>query len=254
VNATSYALAACWGPTPAPVAIERCNEVLEQVSASRLSRGWVLSILGHLHAMQGDFERARTLCRDGRAEIEELGSTWYAAWTALPTARVEFLAGEPSVAERELRRGDQLLAQMGERYLRSTVTALLARSVLDQGRLDEAYALTETAEELAGGDDVETQAAWRSVRAASLARSGKLDEALRPAQDALQLLLDTDSAVMQVEALAELAEVLTLAGDSGAAWALGEARRLAEAKENIPAAAALDELAGRLEDLPARAL
>jgi len=79
-------------------------------------------------------------------------------------------------------------------------------------------------------------------------------KALRPAQDALQLLLDTDSAVMQVEALAELAEVLTLAGDSGAAWALGEARRLAEAKENISAAAALDELAGRLEDLPARAL
>jgi class 3 adenylate cyclase/tetratricopeptide (TPR) repeat protein len=254
VNATSYALAACWGPTPATVAIERCNEVLEQVSASRLSRGWVLSILGHLHAMQGDFERARALCRDGRAEIEELGSTWYAAWTALPTARVEFLAGEPAAAERELRRGDELLAQMGERYLRSTVTALLARSVLDQGRLNEAYELTEAAEELSGADDVETQAAWRSVRAASLARAAKVDEALRLAQDALQLLLDTDSAVMQIEALAELAEVLTLAGDSGAEWALAEARRLAEVKGNVPAANALEELAGRLGELPARAL
>ena len=254
VNATSYALAACWGPTAAPVAIERCEAVLEQVSASRLSRGWVLSILGHLQAMQGNFERARALCRDGRAEIEELGSTWYVAWTALPSSRVEFLAGEPGAAERELRRSDELLGQMGERYLRSTVTALLARSVLEQGRGHEAYELTEAAEELSGLDDVETQAAWRSVRAASLARDGKVEEALRLAQEALQLLLDTDSAVMKVEALAELAEVLTLAGDSGAEWALAEARRLAESKGNTAAAAAIEELAGRLEDLPARAL
>src|SRR4029079_19372945 len=113
--------------------------------------------------------------------------------------------------------------------------------------------LTEAAEELSGADDVETQAAWRSVRAASLARAAKLDEALRLAQDALQLLLDTDSAVMQVEALAELAEVLTLAGDSGAEWALAEARRLAGVKGNVPAASALEALAGGLEDLPARA-
>jgi class 3 adenylate cyclase/tetratricopeptide (TPR) repeat protein len=253
VNATSYALAACWGPTHVDDAVARCEEVLERVEGSRLSRGWVTSILGHLHAMRGDVERARMLCLDGRAQIEELGESWYVAWTSLPSARVEFLAGGPEAAERELRRGDELLERMGERYLRSTVTALRARAALEQGLLHEAFELTETAEELAGADDIETQAAWRSIRAASLAHQERVDEALLLAQEALQLLLDTDSAVMKVEALAELAEVLQVARDPGATWALNEARTLAALKGNVAASAALDRLAGRLEALPARA-
>ncbi len=253
VNSTSFALAACWGPTPVDDAIARCEEMLERVEGSRLSGGWVTCILGHLHAMRGDWDRARMSSLDGRAQIEELGESWHVAWTSLPAARIEFLAGAPAAAERELRRADELLERMGERYLRSTVTALLARAVLEQGRLHEAFELTEVAEELAGADDVETQAAWRSVRAASLAHQQRVDEALPLAQNALQLLLDTDSAVMKVEALAELAEVLYLAGDPGACWALGEARRLAELKGNRAALAAIAQLAGRLESLPARA-
>jgi hypothetical protein len=47
--------------------------------------------------------------------------------------------------------------------------------------------------------------------------------------------------------------VLYLAGDPGAGWALGEARRLAELKGNRAALATLAQLAGRLESLPARA-
>jgi tetratricopeptide (TPR) repeat protein len=193
------------------------------------------------------------LCLDGRSQIGELGESWYLAWTSLASARVEFLSQAPDAAERELRRGDELLERMGEHYLRSTLTALLARALFEQGRLPEAYEATELAEKLAGVDDVETQAAWRSVRAATLARQAHVEEALPLAQEALQLLLDTDSAVMKVEALAELAEVLGAAGDPGAAWALGEARRLANEKGNVAAEDALTRLAGRLESLPARA-
>jgi len=185
--------------------------------------------------------------------MEELGEGWYVAWTSLAAARVEFLAGDAVAAEHELRRGADLLERMGERYLRSTVTALQARAVFAQGRLDEAYELTELAEELAGADDVETQAAWRSVRALSLGHQGRIAEAEPLAQEALQLLLDTDSAVMKVEALADLAEVFTLAGDPDAEWALAEARALAERKGNVAGIASLNALAGRLDALPARA-
>src|SRR5436190_3242504 len=58
VNATSYALAACWGPTPVDEALARCEAVLEQVAVSRLSRGWVMCNLGHLQAMRCEFELA----------------------------------------------------------------------------------------------------------------------------------------------------------------------------------------------------
>ena len=251
--ATSYALAACWGPTPVDEAVARCEAVLEQVAVSRLSRGWVTCILGHLQAMRSDFELARRLCRDGRSAMEELGEGWYVAWTSLAAARVEFLAGDAVEAERELRRGADLLERMGERYLRSTVTALQARAVFAQGRLDEAYELTELAEELAGVDDVETQAAWRSVRAVVLANRDQFEEAKPLAQEALQLLLDIDSAVMKVEALADLAEVFGRTGHEGAAWALAEARKLAALKGNTAAIAALGRLAGRLDSQPARA-
>jgi ATP/maltotriose-dependent transcriptional regulator MalT len=142
---------------------------------------------------------------------------------------------------------------MGERYLRSTLTALLARAAESQGRLDEAEELTKLAEELAGPDDVETQAAWRSVRAKVFVDRGRLEEAARLSQEALQLLLPTDSAVMKVETLAGLGEVFTLLGEPTAAWAFNEALTLSEAKGNTAAVAVLRRSLGRPEAEPAPA-
>jgi class 3 adenylate cyclase/tetratricopeptide (TPR) repeat protein len=246
VNATSYALALCWGPTQVDDAIERTSQILEQVSGNRLSRGWVLSLLAHLRGMKGEFEGARELYRAGLAAMEEMGAGWYVAWTSLSAGRVEMLAGDYQAAERELRRGFELLDRMGERYLRSTVAALLARAVFEQGRLDEAEELTRAAEELAGAGDVETQAAWRSVRARVLARRQESEDAARLGQDALQLLLPTDSAVMKVEALADLGEVFEDLGDPSGSWALEEAIKLAELKGNVAAATQLRLALGRL--------
>jgi class 3 adenylate cyclase/tetratricopeptide (TPR) repeat protein len=249
--ATSYALSACWGPTSVEEATARCQEILEQVSSNRLSRGWVLCLLAQLTAMRGDFDGARQLYRDGSAAIEEVaGEGWHLAWTSLPASRVEMLAADPAAAERELARAAALLERMGEEYLLSTVIALLARAVCAQGRLDEALVLTQRAEELAGADDVETQAEWRAVRAQVLVRTDRL-EAAALAQAALQLLLPTDSAVMKVEALLDLGDVFLHIGDDGASWAVQEALRLAERKGNVVAAARARELLGRLEVQPA---
>ena len=253
VNATSYALALCWGPTPVDEAIERCEAILEQVTGNRLSRGWVLCLLAHLHAMKGEFERARELSRNGRAAMEELGEGWFVAWTSLSAARDEMLALDYSAAERELRRGFDLLEGMGERYLRSTVAALLARAIYFQDRLEEAESLTLSAEELSSADDVETQAAWRSVRAKVFARTERWDEAALLAQEALQLVLPTDFAVMKVETLAGLGEVFRMMGEPTATWALNEATVLAELKGNVAAAAEINRSLGRLEVQPARA-
>ena len=46
INATSYALAACWGPTPVGEAIARCETVLVRVEASRISQGQARSTPG----------------------------------------------------------------------------------------------------------------------------------------------------------------------------------------------------------------
>ena len=252
VNATSYALALCWGPTPVDEAIEQCEAILQQVTGNRLSRGWVMCLLAHLRAMKGDFDAARELYQSGRAALEELGQGWFVAWTSLSAARVEMLAGDPAAAERELRRGYDLLDKMGEGYLRPTVAALLARAVYMQDRLEEAESLTLTAEELAGADDVETQAAWRLVRAEILARREQFEDAAPLAQEALQLVLPTDFDVMKVEALAGLSEVFHLVGEPNASWALNEAISIAERKGNVAGAAAMRRALGRLETQPAQ--
>jgi ATP/maltotriose-dependent transcriptional regulator MalT len=142
---------------------------------------------------------------------------------------------------------------MGEQYLLSTVTAVLARAVCAQGRLDEAAGLTRRAEELAGADDVETQAAWRSVRATVLARSGRITEATSLAEAALELLAPTDSAVQTIETLFELSYGFAPI-DGGRASALAlEARQLAERKGDVVAAGRARELLGRTKTEAARA-
>ena len=196
--------------------------------------------------MKGQFETARTLYVDGRAAMEEIAQGWFVAWTSLSAGRVEMLAADYAAAERELRRGVDLLETMGERYLRSTLTALLARAVLEQDRLDEADSLTRQAEELAGADDVETQATWRAVRARVLTRADARDEAAELGSEVLQLLLPTDSAVMKVEALGDLGEVFHDRTEPTSTWVLTEAIKLAELKGNLCAVAQLRDVLGRL--------
>jgi hypothetical protein len=80
-----------------------------------------------------------------------------------------------------------------------------------------------------------------------LARRNEPDEAARLGQDALQLLLPTDSAVMKVEALADLGEVFRELGEPTGSWAVNEAIKLAELKGNVAAATQLRNALSRMQ-------
>ncbi len=147
---------------------------------------------------------------------------------------VEMLAEQPEVAERQLRSDYETLKEMGERYLLSTIAGELARSVYAQGRLDEALELTRVAEELSDEDDVVSQAYWRSVRARVLAHTGKLDEGMQLAREAVAILTTTDILARRAEALIDLAEILGLAGQGNEARAtLDDAIALLDQKEHL---------------------
>ena len=123
------------------------------------------------------------------------------------------LAGDPSAAERELRRDYAELEQMGEKVLLSTIAGELARAVYAQGGYDEAHRLSVRAQRLAADEDVLSQALWRMVRAKVLAQRGTIAEAKRFALKAVELLQPTGDLVSQAEALMDLAEVLEQAGE-----------------------------------------
>ena len=247
-SASAYTLAALHGPTPVPEAIARSERLLAQGLATRQAEGLVLCVLAHLRAMQGDLDEARELYTRARALLEELGVAVVAAWTSLESSAVEMLAGEPARAEERLRPDYETLTNMGEKFFLPLLTALLARSVLAQGRPDEAAEIAGTAIELAADDDIEPQALSRGVRARVLAAEGRLDEAEALAREAVELMRQTDAPVKQGDALLDLAEVLVKSGQTRAAQAvIEESRKLYESKQSTVARARADALLAGLE-------
>ena len=176
-SSVAYAAGALFGPTPVPEAIERCSLMAEGVSGDRQSEAILLALLASLLAMHGSFDRAREHAGQSRAMLEELGLDVELASVAIEAWRVEMLAGETLAAERELRRAYDLLTEMGEKYVLSTVSGLLGQTVYALGRVEEAEALGGQSRDLSADDDVSNQALWRCLMAKVLARQGKTEEA-----------------------------------------------------------------------------
>jgi predicted ATPase/class 3 adenylate cyclase len=226
------------GPTPASDAIRRCELMREDVRDSPEAEAAILRHLGSLYAMIGNFDLARRLLGKSNAAYAELGLTLNAA-TSQSEAIVELLAGNAVAAEDSLRKGFQALEQMGERAFLSTTAAFLARSVLEQGRDDEADELTGLSGRLAAKGDLLTQILWRSTRARVLSRRGQLNEAQALARVAVALAQATDFVTYRADALLDLAHVLKAASHTQAAVkSAAEALDLYEVKGNIVSASA----------------
>jgi class 3 adenylate cyclase/tetratricopeptide (TPR) repeat protein len=236
--ASAYSYSLCDGPTPVGEAIAKCEHMIEGNLEHKQSEAIVLTSLACLVALAGDFERARTHYRQGRAMLDDLGAPVLAASTSFMLARIELLAGDPQAAERDLRTDYERLEAMGEVFFRTSVAAMLAHALQAQGRIDEAEALALEAEKLAAQDDIEVETLCRSVLAKIAAERRAFEDAVRMATEAVELLPGTEAPLMRVDALLDLAEVLEASGNQdGARDALEEARDLAELKEMaVPAA------------------
>ncbi|MFL5968874.1 MAG: ATP-binding protein [Gaiellaceae bacterium] len=231
--ATSYAMAAVYGPTPVEEALARCEEALAATAENRRLNAFVTLLMSPLYAMSGDFATGRRLYQDAWASFDELGATLLAARTSLQSAAVELLAGDVVAAERELRRDYDTLEQWGEQYLRPTVAANLALLLCRQGRFEEAAEFARVAEEIAADDDVESQALWRSAKALILARDGD-PAAHTTAEAAVELLKRTDALVQIADALIVHASVMEEHGDLEArSDMLREAAALYARKGNV---------------------
>ena len=234
VAASAYAMAALYGPTPVDEAIAHCEQTLLETAGNRKVQAFVTLLMSPLYAMSGDFEEARRLYREAWTTFQEIGATLYGARTSLASAAVELLAGDRAAAERELRRDYELLEGIGERYLRSTVAANLGLVLLLEERADEAAEYIRVAEAISTEDDVETQALWRSAKAALLAGSDELRAAEEMAREAVALLRGTDAIVHTADALSILASVLARGGrDEERLAALREAAELYARKGNV---------------------
>jgi tetratricopeptide (TPR) repeat protein len=199
------------GHTPVAEAIGHCDRILLDVASDRQVQSIVRCIQAQLHAMNGEFDKARAMVRRGRHDLNDLGQGVMRAATAIDLARVELLAGDASDAEREIRADYEFLTRRGETYLLSSIAAALGRLVRQQGRDDEALHLSQAAESAAAEDDVDAQVQWRAVRAPILARGGDAVAAQEMARSALHLARAAEAPLLQADALIDLGEVLEVA-------------------------------------------
>jgi tetratricopeptide (TPR) repeat protein len=249
--ATAYAVAAVFGPTQVAEAIGRCEEMLEQVSGDRHSEGILLGYLASLLAMQGDFDRARSLMARGSSLLEELGLQVEAALVDVEAWRIEMLADDSIAAERELRRAYDSLSAVGEKFILSTVAGLLGQTQYALGRVDAAEQLGLEAKALATSDDVDTQALWRCVLSKVAARRGDVEKGEALVREALDILAPTDAVLLKFGALLDLAEVQRLARrEDDAQEALHEALNLAELKGSAVMSRAARGLSALMGDRP----
>ncbi|RPH36789.1 MAG: hypothetical protein EHM90_01140, partial [Chloroflexi bacterium] len=233
----NLAIALTYGPTPAADAAGRLDRLAEEVAADRETRVVIQAARAQLLAMRRDFETARSLYRQARETARQLGQPVLVAQLALDAGEVELRAGEPALAEGVLSDASAVVAGVGETFILASLSSMLGRALIEQGRLAEASAEADRAAKLAADDDLDAQARCRGLRAMILLAKGDAESAVAVASEAVELARSVDVPMVTAQSLADLAGALRAAGrDADADVAAAEARSIFLAKGDLASA------------------
>ena len=219
--------AALWGPSPAPKAGGRFLDVVRMqrmTTAAPSLEATSLRCLAVLELLRGRPDKARSMLADARQVVADLGLRHGLMETELFAGIIEMMVGDPVAAEPHFRMALEGLDALGVGADAGQAAALLARSVLAQGRVDEADRYAAESERIAG-HNLKTAIAWRAVRAEIISAQGQHDTAIAKAREAVAVAADTDLVLDHADACLALSRVLAAEGDHHAA---AEARRAAE--------------------------
>jgi class 3 adenylate cyclase/tetratricopeptide (TPR) repeat protein len=242
-NEREQALALCelgiplsMGPIPVDEMAAEAERILAWAIAHRRLRpqAFALIALAYAEAMRGNFKRAHVTIDPALALLREISPLWAAGFGAQIRGMVELLTGSTTAARVALEEGLHRLERMNETGFLSTTAAMLAHVALADGEDDRAEALATRARAASAADDVLSQMLWRTALAKVAARRGHAHEAESLAREAVTIGAGTDYIPIRADCLADLAEVLRLAGRADdAAAALDEALALYEQKGNV---------------------
>jgi predicted ATPase/class 3 adenylate cyclase len=212
------------GPTPAPEAVDACEELLERIGDYRAARGNALVNLGALRGVSGDLTEARRLIGEGSDMLMDLGVLGsQMGGPALRSERlfiVETFYGGLAEAERELRLACEHLEATGETWAATTTYAELALVLCDQGRFADAEEAADRSRATSAEDDPIAEAGWRASLARAYAHTGRASEAERLATEAVAIIDGTEHVLERADTYRALAEVLDVLGrpeDAGVA-------------------------------------
>jgi class 3 adenylate cyclase/tetratricopeptide (TPR) repeat protein len=245
--ATTLSIAAYFGPIP----VDDALAVLERASALRgetpTGEAQAMRVTAALLGMAGRFEEGHELLARADTLFEELGIARAVVATNQGAGEMLRLEGRLEDAEALFREMHAAYEAIGEKAFNSTICALLAMTLCDLGRFDEAEEFVERSREMTAPDDFASQSEWRIAKARVLSSRGAHDEALALADEAIEIADATDYLVWQGECYEVRGIVLAAAGHpNDARAAYGDALDRFERKGNIVAAARIRK---RLEGL-----
>jgi hypothetical protein len=211
-----------YGATP----VEQCLRWLDE--HAEVERRNVLPYRDRLLAMLGRFDEAHRLLAGAAARVAELGGVRLQTSLAVRRFDVAMLEGEPARAEMAAREACET-ARATDNFM--LYCCNLAQALLELGRDDEAEQWLERGA-TAPTEERLPRILWRQARGKMVARRGELREGERLAREAVALAEETDMLNAQADALIDLADVLTLAGQDPRAE-LERALALYERKGNL---------------------
>jgi class 3 adenylate cyclase len=223
-----------WGPRHARD-IARELDVIDQEQPGPYLTACLDLGRGEVARLAGRFDDARRLTDRARDSFHVLGTHTMMAGSEHCRAWIELSAGDGAAAVAALERADTMLAELGERSLRSTTQALLARAHEMEHAADAAQSAAELAEELSAPQEAGNYAITHEVRARLALAAGKVVAAERWAASAVDYALKTD--FIEFQAWARLALACVLAASKRVAEARSEGRvvlKLFEAKCDRP--------------------
>jgi len=216
-SADQLCTALLYGPAEATAALGRCEAMLVRAGGNPLFEANVLASVAGLQGMLGDFEEARAAAQRAETIYVDLGLRLALAGLTQIAGPIELLAGDPTAAERVLRRGYDILHEIGAT---GDSDALLAEALYAQGRYEEASLLVDGALARTDDSDVGPRVLLLGLRGKLSARADA--DGASHAQDAIDLAASSDAINLQADAYANLAETERLLGradEAGAATA-----------------------------------
>jgi class 3 adenylate cyclase len=244
-----YVLTLIYGPANAATMAREIAEIEEEDLGPYLA---AFVHLGHseLKRLEGNLDEARRLAQRGIDDLGSLGMGAVQAGLEQDLGQIELSAGDTAAALAALLRSDAILAQVGERALRSTTQALIALAHARLGDTDAADAAIELAEQLSAAEDILNYALTHEARALLALAESDSAAAESWAKSSVQCWSRTDFIRQPAQARLDLARVLMAIGREDDAIAeASEALELYDAKGDRPggrnARAFLDELKHR---------
>jgi len=225
-----------FGTTPVDDALMAERKMLEDARHAPGVQSDAFCMIGVLLAMRAEFDEGRRMIARANAVAVELGRVAALAESGQSAGVIELLSGDPVAAEREFRESYEALERIGEELELAWTAALLARSLCEQGRYEDADRYATAVMSRVGGHTY-AQIAGRAIKGRVLAHLGRIDEGERLIREAIRMVEKTDFLDLHADCMLYLADVFHIGQrQADAIKALDEAIKLYERKGNIAGA------------------